>query len=367
MLPSWFLFLENGQTWRLLAILEERDKASGQHTDNTKQYCMILFIKFGLEIAVFYACNPKKYKYFLSIFGLSIVLADFLLACLMGAALVLGAEKSLASPCFLLASASTAYGALPLPIMLLGFVDYCLDDILMCNHSVFWKTLRNAILTLLVWVVAVNYSLQSSFVGPVKLESMAGKVLVCEVTESTIISAFVLGLFIVSLLTLVPLWSRIPQWVREIDRLLEAQEQQKNTGRKLCFTSIWNPNPVTKTGLDEDLEISSMRPPLWFSMMLGFLLFWMPYLLMSVACMIFGFGLPAYLGFNLLWFECSNSLLVGLVFWAKSNTKGPYSNLPENVCLWQVCWSLSRDIQRSLVRVPEVNPSQEKKNISLNV
>uniref|UniRef100_A0A3Q2C9B9 Uncharacterized LOC107086627 n=1 Tax=Cyprinodon variegatus TaxID=28743 RepID=A0A3Q2C9B9_CYPVA len=303
MLPSWFLFLENGPTWRLLAILEEWDKASGQHTDNTKQYCMVLFIKFGLEIAVFYACNPKKYKYFLSIFGLSIVLADFLLACLMGAALVLGAEKSLASPCFLLASASTAYGALPLPIMLLGFVDYCLDDILMCNHSVFWKTLRNAILTLLVWVVAVNYSLHSSYVGPVELEPIAGKVLVCEVTESTIISAFVLGLFIVSLLTLVKLY----------------------------------------------LKISSMRPPLWFSMMLGFLLFWMPYLLMSVACMIFGFGLPAYLGFNLLWFECSNSLLVGLVFWAKSNTKGPYSNLPENVCLWQVCWSLSRDIQRSLV------------------
>ncbi|XP_015233232.1 PREDICTED: uncharacterized protein LOC107086655 [Cyprinodon variegatus] len=366
MLPAMSSSLENSQTGRLLAILEEWDKSSDQHTDNTKMYFLLLFIKFGLETVVLYACNPKKYKYFLSVFGLSIVLADFLLACLMGAALVLGAEKSLASPCFLLANASTAYGALPLPIMLLGFVDYCLDDILMSNHSVFWKTLRNVILTLLVWVVAVNYSFHSSYVEPVELESMTGKVLVCEVTESSLISAFILGLFTLSLLTLVPFWLRAPQWVREVDESLEAREKQRNVGSDLFLISIWNPKPLINARLEEHLDNRLMNLSLWLTKLLRFLFFWTPHLVMSACCMIFGFGLPAYLGFNLLWLECSNGLLVGLVFWAKCNTKGAYSSLPENVFLWHVYWDLSRDIQ-PVLPVAVLNPSCKKKNISLNV
>lgn len=369
MLPEPSSFLENRQNVKMYAMIQEWDEASGQYTDNTNKYFMILLCKFGLEISVFYACSPKKYTYFLSVCSLSVVLADFLLVLILGAAWLLGSERFLVSPCFILAKASITYGALPLPMMILGLVDYCLENIFMSDRSLIWKTLRNVCLTLLVWAAAINHSFQSESAGLVELFSMSEvKALVCQVKESKLIAAFSLGLFTASFLTLVPFWSRIPQWVREIDRMLVAREEQKNTGSDLLFTSTWNRKPESGTGQEEHPEDSSLtRPPLWFSMTLGFLLFWMPYLVMSVSCLFFGFGIPAYLSVNLLWLECSNSLLVGLVFWAKSGKNGPYSNLPENVCLWQVYWHLSRDIRRSLLPIAVCNPSRENKNSSLHV
>uniref|UniRef100_A0A3B3VTF0 Uncharacterized protein n=1 Tax=Poecilia latipinna TaxID=48699 RepID=A0A3B3VTF0_9TELE len=285
-------FQYDSLTAKMFAIIEQWDEASNQYTDVTKKYFLILLVKFGLETAVFYSCSPKKYMYFLSVCSLSVLLADFLLTVLMGAAWFLGPEKSLVSTCFLLATASTTYRALPLPMLIVGFVDYCLDDVFMCNVSVSWKTFRNVILTLVVWAVAFHNSILSDYVRLVELDSSGEiNVLLCKVTE----------------------------------------------------------------------------PPLWFSITLGFILFWMPYLVMSVSCLICGVGVPAHLGVNLLWLECSNSLLVGLVFWAKSHTKGPYSSLPENMCLWQVYWHLSKDIRRSLPPTAVFNPSCEKKSSSLHV
>ncbi|KAM4571677.1 putative G-protein coupled receptor 160 [Fundulus diaphanus] len=365
MLPVTLLSLENGQGVKMFAVVEQWDEASDRHTDNTNKYFMLLLIKLGLEAGVFYSCGTKKYTYVLSVCSLSVLLADFVLTFLMGAAWFLGAEKSLVSPCALLANASTTYGALPLPMMLLGFVDYCLEDIFMSDRPAFWKTLRNVLLTLVVWALAVNYSLHSSYIGPVELDSVGEKrALACEVRESALITVFTLGLFTATLLTLVPFLTRIPRWIREAHKLTEAREEQKNMGSDLLFTSSWNHDLQTKSQLEEHLEENGpARPPLWFSMMLGFLLFWMPYLLMSVSCLIFGLGIPAYLSVNLLWLECSNSFLVGLVFWAKSSTRGPYSSLPDNVCLWQVYWHLSRDIQQSLLPVSMFIPPYEKKNI----
>uniref|UniRef100_A0A3Q2NQK7 G-protein coupled receptors family 1 profile domain-containing protein n=1 Tax=Fundulus heteroclitus TaxID=8078 RepID=A0A3Q2NQK7_FUNHE len=307
MLPVSLLSSENGQGLKMFAVVEQWDEASDRHTDNTNKYFMLLLIKLGLEAGVFYSCGTKKCTYFLSVCSLSVLLADFVVTFLMGAAWFLGAEKSLVSPCALLANASTAYAALPLPMMLLGFVDYCLEDIFMSDRPALWRTLRNVLLTLVVWAVAVNHSLHSSYVGPVELDSVREKkALACEVRESALITVFTLGLFTATLLTLVPFLTRIPRWVREAHKLTEAREEQKNAGSDL--------------------------------MMLGFLLFWMPYLLMSVSCLIFGLGIPAYLSVNLLWLECSNSFLVGLVFWAKSSARGPYSSLPDNDCnSWKCC------------------------------
>uniref|UniRef100_A0A3B5R2U8 Uncharacterized protein n=1 Tax=Xiphophorus maculatus TaxID=8083 RepID=A0A3B5R2U8_XIPMA len=338
MFPESSSSLEDSLTAKMFAIIEQWDEASNQYTDVTNKYFMLLLIKFGLETAVFYSCSPKKYMYFLSVCSLSVLLADFLLTLLMGAAWFLGPEKSLPSTCFLLATASTTYGALPLPMLILGFIDYCLDDTFMSNVSVLWKTFRNVILTMVVWAVAIHNSLHSDYARLVELDSSGEiKVLLCKVTESTVITTFTFGLFMACLLTLVPFWSRIPQWLREVDRMLEAREQQQNVRSDLLLTSTWNPNPETKTRPEEYPEENSLtRPPLWFSITLGFILFWMPYLVMSVSCLICGLGVPTHLGVNLLWLECSNSLLVGLVFWAKSYTKGPYSSLPEDVCLWQV-------------------------------
>ncbi|XP_043987576.1 uncharacterized protein si:dkeyp-100a1.6 [Gambusia affinis] len=369
MLPGCSSSLEDSLNAKMFAIIKQWDEASNQYTDVTNKYFLLLLIKFGLDTAVFYSCSPKKYMYFLSVCSLSVLLADFLLTLLMGVAWFLGPEKSLVSTCFLLATASTTYGALPLPMLILGFIDYSLDDTFMSNASVLWKTFRNVILTLVVWAVAIHNSLQSDYAKLVELDSLGEiKVLLCKVTESTVITIFTFGLFMACLLTLVPFWSRIPQWMGEVDRMLEAQEQQQNMGSDLLLASTWNPNPETKTRLEEYPEENSLtRPPLWFSMTLGFILFWMPYLLMSVSCLICGLGVPTHLGVNLLWLECSNSLLVVLVFWAKSYTKGPYSSLPENVCSWQVYWHLSKDIRRFLPPTAVSKPPCEKKSNSFHV
>ncbi|XP_054905664.1 uncharacterized protein si:dkeyp-100a1.6 [Poeciliopsis prolifica] len=369
MLPESSSSLEDSLTLKMFAIIEQWDEASDQYTDVTKKHFMLLLVKFGLETAVFYSCSPKKYTYFLSVCSLFVLLADFFLALIMGVAWLLGPEKSSVSTCFLLATASKTYGALPLPMLILGFVDYCLHDVFMSNVSALWKTFRNVILSLVVWAVAIYNSVHSDYAGLVEQDSSGEiKVLLCKVTESTVITTFVFGLFVACLLTLVPFWFRIPQWVREVDRMLEAWEYQQKMKSDLLLTSTWNPNPETKTRPEEyPEEISLTRPPLWFSITLGFILFWMPYLVMSVSCLICGVGVPTYLGVNLLWLECSNSLLVGLVFWAKSYTKGPCSSLPENVCLWQIYWQLSKDIQQSLPLTTVFKPQCEKKSSSFHV
>ncbi|KAM9400650.1 uncharacterized protein ACWYII_030496 [Salvelinus alpinus] len=55
---------------------------------------------------------------------------------------------------------------------------------------------------------------------------------------------------------------------------------------------------------------------------------------------LLGLVVPAYIGVNLLRFECANSLLVGLVFWLKSDWLEPYSDLPDGICQLQVLLAL---------------------------
>ncbi|XP_044066420.1 probable G-protein coupled receptor 160 [Siniperca chuatsi] len=316
---------------------------------------------------VLYLCCRKLCTSFLSMCSLSIILADLVMTLLITMVWFLGAERSVVSPCFLLAHASATYGALPLPMMCLGLMDYCLEDAYLCNQSTFCKFLRNAFLTLLVWMLAVIYSFGDVKAELMELDYMSGiRVLVCEVEESTLITYFILGLFTAVICTMLPFWSRIPQLVKEADRLSEMREEQENQRSDLLFISTNYGD--TKNSEENYLEETiSPRPPLWFSLTLGFGMVWMPYLTLSVACLVFGFGVPAYITVNLLWLECTNSLLVGVVFWVKSKTLGPYSHLPENVCLWHIYWHLSKGTQQQQLPIAVFNPSKGKKNTHLYV
>lgn len=364
MLPESPAPLETKHTVQMLAILEQWDGRSGCHTDNTDRYLLLMLLKLGLDAAVFHLCSRKLYASFLSMCGLSVVLADLVMVFLMAAVLFLGAERSLVSPCFLLANASATYGALPLPMAFLGLLEYYLEDNYVGDHSAFCKFLRKAVLTLLVWTLALIYSF-----GYVKPELMVVdlvtgiKALVCNVQESTLINYFILGLFTAVVCTMLPYWSRIPQWAKEAERLSEAREEQDNKSSDL-FTST--SGTETKSAEDNYLEETTWpRPPLWISLTLGFGTFWMPYLAVSVACLVFGLGVPAYITVNLLWLECTNSLLVGTAFWARSKTQGPYSHLPENVCLWHVYWHLSKGTRQQQLPVAVFNPSKGKRNTLL--
>uniref|UniRef100_UPI003AB07FEF probable G-protein coupled receptor 160 n=1 Tax=Centroberyx gerrardi TaxID=166262 RepID=UPI003AB07FEF len=356
---------------KMLGIIEHWDGKGSCHADNTGQYLTLVLFKAGLDATVLFLCWRRLHTSFLSMCGLSIAVADVVMAWSMTTVWFLGPQQSPVSVCFLLAHASATYVALPLPMVCLGLLDYISEDNnnnCIGNQSSFCKSLRNMVFTLLVWVLAVVYSFGSVTTDLLEIEYSGGaKALVCEVQESTLVVYFVLGLFIAVISTLLPYWSRIPQWMKEASRLSDQREEpQENQKSDLLLNSIM----YTETESGEDsflVETVQQQPPLFLSLTLGFASIWMPYLIISVACQLLGFGVPAYIIVNLLWLECTNSLLVGAVFWVKSNRLGPYSRLPDDVCLWRIYWHLSRGTHQQKLPIAVFNPSEGKRNTLLYV
>ncbi|XP_023283469.1 probable G-protein coupled receptor 160 isoform X2 [Seriola lalandi dorsalis] len=350
---------------KMLAIMKQWEDGSGCQTDNTEKYLALLLFKLGLDAVVFYLCCRKLHASFLSLCSMSLLLADVLVACCMAAVWFFGAERSPVSACLFLAHTSATFGALPLPMMCLGLLDYCIEDTNIGRQSTFCKFLRNMVLTLLVWTQAVIYSLSSVKAKMMELDYMTGiKAVVCEVEESTLVPYFILGLFTTVFFTMLPFCSRITQWVKEAGRISELREEQENQGSDLFISA---PSTETKSSKEYYLETTQPRPPLWFSLTLGFTTIWMPYLIVSVACLVLGYGAPAYITVNLLWLECTNSLLVVVVLWLKSKWLGPYSQLPENVCLLHVYWHLSKGRWQQQLPTGVFNPSKRKRSTLLYV
>ncbi|XP_040009902.1 probable G-protein coupled receptor 160 [Xiphias gladius] len=353
--------LEIKHTVKMLAIIKQWEEASSCHTDNTEKYLLLMLFKLGMDAVVFYICCWKLCTSFLSMCSLSIILADMAMAFCMAAVWFLGAERSLVSPCFLLAHTSAIFGALPLPMMCLGSFDYCIEDTCSGNQSALCKGLRNVVLTLLVWMLAVIYSFGFVKADLMILDFATGiKVGVCEVEESPLVNYFIFGLFTTVIFTMLPFWSSIPRWVKEADRLCELRDAQENQRSDLLIST---PTTEQKSSKEDYLEETiQSRPPLWFSLILGFTMFWIPYLALSAACLVLVNSVPAYISVNLLWLECTNTLLGGVVFWVNSKSVGPYSRLPGNVCLWNVYWHLSKGTWQQQLPIAVFNPSKEKRN-----
>ncbi|XP_068600603.1 probable G-protein coupled receptor 160 [Brachionichthys hirsutus] len=346
----------------MLAIISQWDRESGYQT-NPEKYALLVLIKFALDAAVFFSCCRKLSASFLNVCSLSIIMADLVMVFLLTVVCFLGPEESPVSLCFLTANASATFGALPLPMMSLGLVDYCLDDAYLCNQRSFYKYLRNTVLTSLCWTRAVIYSLSTVKAELTELDNMPWrKALVCDVEESGLIAYFTLVLFTASLCAMVPFWSSVPLWLKEADRICGLREEQDPQKSDLLYISA----NQTKTDVSEDRleEPARPRPPLWLAITLGFGLFWLPYLTISVIYHVFDVGVPAYISVNIMWLECTNSLLTGLVFWRNSHAQGPYSPyLPKNVCSWSVYWYLSRGIGHHQLPVAVFNPSKVKQTI----
>ncbi|XP_075950358.1 putative G-protein coupled receptor 160 [Anarhichas minor] len=366
MLHELITHQKTSNTVKMLDIVTQTDVVSGCHTDNTDRYLGIMLIKVVLDIVVLFFSSRKLSTSFLSMCSLSIALADSVMVLLFSSLLFLGPERYFVSLCFILANASAIYEALPLPLMCLGLLDCCLEGTYLGKQSTFSKFLRHTALTLLVWILAVIYSFGSVESDLMKLDYRERpSVVVCEVRESTLINYFILGLFSAVGCTKLPFCSMTPKWVGEANRISEAREEPENQSSDLLFTST----DCTETkGIEENPpeETVNPRPPLWFSLILGFSLTWMLYLVMSVVCILLSFGVPAYITVNLLWVECTNSFLTGVMFWANSNKQGPYS-LPENVCPWPIYWHLSKGTRQQPFPAAVSNLSKEKSHTLLYV
>uniref|UniRef100_A0A3B5KBX9 Uncharacterized protein n=1 Tax=Takifugu rubripes TaxID=31033 RepID=A0A3B5KBX9_TAKRU len=254
----------------MLAVLHEVVAATGSHTDNTDKYLVLMLLKLGLDATAFYLCSRKLYRYIFTMCSLSIVLADVVLTCSLAGVWFVGADRSPVPLCFLLANAAATYGVLPLPVILLGLVDYYLHNSYLCNHSNSWKYLKNAALISLGWTLALVYSLTYVNAEAKQLNRPQLKVLVS-------------------------------------DRLSEVREKQKSHSSDLFISTD------SKEQMEKCLERTySERPPLWISLALGFGTFWIPYLMISSVCLLFDLGVPAYITVNVLWLECTNSFLMGI-------------------------------------------------------
>uniref|UniRef100_A0A3P9L454 G-protein coupled receptors family 1 profile domain-containing protein n=1 Tax=Oryzias latipes TaxID=8090 RepID=A0A3P9L454_ORYLA len=251
--------------------------------------------------------------------SLSIALGDLVITFLMTTIWFLGTERSFVSPCFILAKASVIYSALPLPMMCLGLLFYCLENTRPSSSTAFLKSFRNVCLTLLVWSVAIVFSIIFVNAEPRELEYETGRrALVCQVEESTLVASFTSLLFIGTSFTLLPFCSEIFHWMKEADQLLEQR-----TNKSDLFS--------TSAGTQETIW---PRPPLWTSLTLGFSTFWMPYLVVSLICQLCGFPVPAYISVNLLWLECTNSLMTGVVIMLK--LIGPKTFLKNPTAIWNI-------------------------------
>lgn len=344
-----------GNSGMMLAIMETEDEEHGCLIDNTAQFSLLMLLKTGMDAGVLYICCRKLSTNFISMLNLSIFLADVIMLFSMAVVLSLEVELSHFPLCFILAYFSATYAALPLPAMCMLSLDYCLEATCSGTQSARGKCLRNMSVTLLLWTAGVIYSVGSVTPELMETEYNTGlKAVVCEIYESRTVNYFTVGLLSALILTLLPCWQKIPQWVNEANRISEARDKvPEKLQSELLLTSA-----ETKS-LPVDPAIPP--PPLWLSLTLGFAVFWMPYLMVSVACQFFGFGVPPYITVNLLWVQCSNSVIVGVMFWLQSKTLGPYNRLPEDVCSWPIYWHLSNGTHVQQLTV--FDPTKKKGNI----
>lgn len=341
----------------MLVILDQVELASGLQTDNTARYLNLMLLKLLLDAGAFYLYSPKLHTYILPVCSLSIVVADVVLTCSLAAVWFVGADQSPVPLCFLLSTASATFGALPLPLMFLGSLDYCLHNSYLCNRSTRCKYVRNAALVSLGWLLALIYSQSHVKSAAREMSCPPLKVLVCEVNESMPVFLFTLTLFAALVCVMLPVLPHVPRWIKEADRLSHAREEEKSNSSDLF---IWNACEQQKE--QHLVRTNPERLPLWISLALGFGTFWIPFLTISVISLLFNTAMPSYITVNVLWMECVNSFLTGFVFWLKSNKEGPYTQLPDNVCLWNVYWHLSNGTRDQGLPIAVFNPSKVKRS-----
>lgn len=347
----------------MLAVLYQVELASGLHTDKTAKYLHLILLKLLLDAGAFYLYSHKSYKHIFTVCGLSIVVADVVLTCSLAAVWLVGADRSPVPLCFLLASASAAYGALPLPLMLLGLLEHCLHNSYLRNLSTRCQCVKNAALVSLGWLLALIYSQIQVKAEAREMSCPQLKAVACEVNESAPISLFVLTVSAGLVCAMLPFLPRVPQWVIEANRLSQVREEEKSQTSDLFIRTDCERQKEQR----HLVRTKSEGPPLWISLALGFGTLWIPYLTISVMCLLLNLSVPSYITVNVLWLECVNSFLTGFVFWIKSNNEGPYSQLPENVCTWNVYWHLSNGTRDQGLPIAVFNPSKVKRSSMFSV
>lgn len=287
------------------------------HVDNTPQYLFIMLFKIGIDMLVLSNFTPTMYTSFMNVCSYSVFLADIAVFGALTVAWFLGNV----SVCFILAHASFMYAALPLPVLVLGLLDYMFE---LCNstcHRAQRSGLQNSFLILVVWAIAGIRSFHSTNTKTMAIEHITGRhALLCQIQNSILISLFCVCLSIATCCVLLPFCSWLPMWLRKANSL---SAQRDNFPRILRSDPYFSKTMFNDQGNYEEntlvVETGQQVPPLYISLILCFIATWTPYIVIPFVFLIMGFEVPPYITVNMLWFECINSLFMGVVFWLKSD------------------------------------------------
>ncbi|RXN12628.1 putative G-protein coupled receptor 160 [Labeo rohita] len=299
--------------------------------DETLQYLLILCFKVALNTFVLFFWRLSIFKSFLGLCSVTMYVADVLLvSAVMNAWLFKEHLPTSTSMCFILAHGSAVYALLPLPILIVGAFDYASYPHLDTSSSTRCRAVSYSIVIVLLWALACCYTYNYTDTQPMETYKDNMRVLACRVHGSSVVFQFSIHLSIAVGFILLLYFKKKIGWTRKANKLAEL----KNT----AFAPEKDQNFLcAQAGEGGNSEI-----PLFVSLTLCFASNWMPYLLMGFACALVGFVVPAYASVNLLWMACANSVLVAIAFWFRSDSIGPLRKFPDDTCLWNIYWHLSK-------------------------
>ncbi|XP_052418912.1 probable G-protein coupled receptor 160 [Carassius gibelio] len=304
--------------------------------DETLQYLLILCSKVALNTFVLSFWRHSILKSLLGLCSVSMYVADVLLVtAVTGAWLFKETLPTSTSMCFILAHGSAVYALLPLPILICGALDYASYPHLDVRSSSWRRTVCYCTVVVLLWASACCYTYNYTDTQPMEIYKDTARVLVCRVHGSTVVFQFSMQISIAVGLILLFYFKTTTGWIRRANKLAELRDTAfaSEKGQMLAYNQE---GEAGSSGIQES------SPPLFVSLTLGFALNWIPYLLMCVVCAFLGFVVPAYASVNLLWMACANSVLVGIAFWFRSARTGPLRKFPDDTCLWNIYWQLSK-------------------------
>ncbi|XP_066500740.1 probable G-protein coupled receptor 160 [Hoplias malabaricus] len=327
----------------MMAVLEEMEDNGSCTHDETVQYLFLLLSKMALNTLVLSFWLRSVTQSFLGILSISVYIADLLLIFTI-AWIWCFKENTHMFMCLSLSHASTVYSMLPLPVLLVGMLDYAAHRHTEDNRDSTGRTAGRCVTVLLIWTLACFYSYWYNDSKLLVIQYKEGvEALVCPVQDSVVVSYFSLNLAVVASAVLLLYCRGVPRWVSLANKLSRKRSFPYVPKSDLKFSK--KPQKLkdwTVEELHRDHHVQGL-PPLFVSLTLCFVLNWTPYLLMSIICDLLGFAAPAYATVNLLWTACANSLLAGLTFWYRCDELGLSYKLPDDICAWSFYWHLSKE------------------------
>ncbi|XP_062383889.1 uncharacterized protein LOC134071263 [Sardina pilchardus] len=346
----------------LAATLQQRPDWDVDWVEHSLDFLPMLLIKVLLNcvLALNYSLQRPACSV-MSLCFLSLCLADFLLPAALAAATT--ADRLLdccdgypGYEALVLTHASAVYAFLPLPVLVLGALDYASvarrgqDGAFRFRSRWPGGGVGQGAAVLALWVLAGLYSALHTDLSVLEVKGRPGLLRwtrVCDVCVARGVDLFCLLLLPAVGFVLLLHLPHVPRWTR---RLLQVAPEMEAHGTQ------WRRNlPVTHGNLPVthgDLPVWSVEmemqhpcqrdPPIYVACVLLFAAPWCPYLLLHLSSLLLGLAVPSYVSVNTLWLRCANSLLAGITSWALATqedtggTAGDSIQHLDPVCDWRI-------------------------------